>query len=102
MQELNGALISAVTGVFLPFFIDRIRLQFSVSDSKTAHTLSVIACIVAAVVISFLNGTLKFDNTEVLVTSLVINLGSIFTASQTFFKQVYEDSKSHQEVKRQL
>lgn len=79
---MYGSLI----GLVLPPFIDFINAK--ITNSKLRFVVSLIVCTLVALVLEFMNGTLKYADMSEVLTSVAL----VFTSAQVVYKLYWEKS----------
>jgi len=79
---MYGSLI----GLVLPPFIDFINAR--ITNSKLRFVVSLIVCTLVALVLEFMNGTLKYADMSEVLTSVAL----VFTSAQVVYKLYWEKS----------
>ena len=79
---MYGSLI----GLVLPPFIDFINAR--ITNSKLRFVVSLIVCTLVALVLEFMNGTLKYADMSEVLTSIAL----VFTSAQVVYKLYWEKS----------
>ena len=79
---MYGSLI----GLVLPPFIDFINAR--ITNSKLRFVVSLIVCTAVALVLEFMNGTLKYADMSEVLTSVAL----VFTSAQVVYKLYWEKS----------
>lgn len=76
----------SLVGLILPPFIDFINAR--ITNSKLRFVVSLIVCTLVALVLEFMNGTLKYADMNEVLTSVAL----VFTSAQVVYKLYWEKS----------
>ena len=76
----------SLVGLILPPFIDFINAR--ITNSKLRFVVSLIVCTLVALVLEFMNGTLKYADMSEVLTSVAL----VFTSAQVVYKLYWEKS----------
>ena len=76
----------SLVGLILPPFIDFINAR--ITNSKLRFVVSLIVCTLVALVLEFMNGTLKYADMSEVLTSIAL----VFTSAQVVYKLYWEKS----------